>query len=488
MNVSNYARMFPQLMALPSVPGSAYEVGLAELGKLMVDEGEQERGTVTAGYTYLGQFIDHDLTLDITPLPLAHRHSQKIRNFRTPYLDLDHVYAGGPNVSPFLYEHHGPRGNERFLIGQTENGDKAGTPNDLPRNSLGVALVGDPRQDENLIIAQLHVAFLKFHNRVMDELEKLANGKPSAVENAGPVGATRFEQAQRIVTWSYQYIVLHDFLAELLDKDVSERLEHEWSMVPSNPRKFQIPLEFSLAAFRFGHSMVRDVYNAFNEDQEDVDLLCLLALTGMGNGRVPCSTAPQAAVFQLPETWVIQWRHFFMTRPTKPQLNESRRINTAIAKRLHELPAIIVKLFSAPTRDQAQGLRAEEHLLPVRTLWRGARSGLPSGQDVARAFGIDPLDSDSQIATGPHADLLREFGFHRKTPLWYYILKEAELDGKGVRLGHVGSRIVGETIVAALSADPDSYLGVRPAWEPVLGGKRASTMSDILTFVGLLTP
>lgn len=488
MNVSShYTRMFPQLMGLPSVPGSRYETGLLELGKRMLDQGQPEQGTVTAGYTYFGQFIDHDLTLDITPLPLAHRHSQRIRNFRTPYLDLDHVYAGGPNVSPFLYERHGAPGNERFLIGKTENGGKAGTFNDLPRNSLGIALVGDPRQDENLIIAQLHVAFLKFHNRVMDELDKLADGKPSAVENAGPLGATRFEQAQRIVTWSYQFIVLHDFLAELLSKDIFERLERDCSVAPANPDTFQIPLEFSLAAFRFGHSMVRDMYNAFNEDQEDVDLLCLLALTGMGNGRVPCSVAPTLPVFQLPENWVIKWNHFFMTRPTKPQLNESRRINTGIAKRLHELPDLIIKLFSAPTRHQARGFRAEEHLLPVRTLWRGGRSGLPSGQDVARAFGIDPLDSDSEIATGSHTEVLREFGFHRQTPLWYYILKEAERQGKGVRLGHVGSRIVGETIVAALSADPDSYVRLRPAWEPVLGGQAATSMSDILKFIGLLS-
>jgi len=479
--------MFPQLIALPSVPGSLYEKGLGKLGKLMLDKGLPEEGAITAGYTYLGQFIDHDLTLDVTPLSLAHRHSQRIRNFRTPYLDLDHVYAGGPNLSPFLYEHHGAPGNERFLIGQTENGGSAGTSNDLPRNSRGIALVGDPRQDENLIIAQLHVAFLKFHNRVMDELEKLANRKPSAVENAGPVGATRFEQAQRIVTWSYQFMVLHDFLAELLDKDVFERLRQDWTVAPSAPRNFQIPLEFSVAAFRFGHSMVRDDYD-ITVDHKNVDLLCLLALTGMGNGRVSCELVPAAELFRLPEDWVIEWRRFFIISPIKPQLNPSRKINTTIAEGLHKLPMATVKLFNAPVRKEAHELSPEESALPVRTLWRGARSGLPSGQDIARAFGVDPLDAESEIAKGTHGEVLRGFGFHQRTPLWYYVLKEAELRGNGNRLGYVGSRIVGETIVAAVRADAHSYLRIRPDWRPLLGGELADDIGEILKFAGVLTP
>src|SRR5438477_4461574 len=119
---SCYTRMFPKLARSSSMPRSSSEEGLRKLGELMMDDGNPESSDVapaTAGYTYLGQFIDHDLTLDITPLELALPNAEHIRNFRTPFLDLDQVYGGGPNLSHFLYEIQGPPGNERFLIGMT---------------------------------------------------------------------------------------------------------------------------------------------------------------------------------------------------------------------------------------------------------------------------------------------------------------------------------------------------------------------------------
>ena len=228
------------------------------------------KGGPSAGFTYLGQFIDHDLTLDVTSLELAQPNAERIRNFRTPFLDLDQVYGGGPNLSPFLYEMHGPPGNERFLIGMTgkrrsEGPDIPSSPDDLPRNAKGIALVGDPRQDENLIIAQLHVAFLKFHNRVMDELDKGGKGK---FQSVGPAGATRFEQARRLVTWHYQYIVLHEFLGAVIDQKVLEDVQRKCVAPADGSGSFQIPIEFSAAAFRFGHSMVRDTYNDYNDLQK----------------------------------------------------------------------------------------------------------------------------------------------------------------------------------------------------------------------------
>src|SRR5438045_1749274 len=158
---SNYIRMFPSLRKGP--PSAAMEEGLVKLGQAMGDkepplESESQPDLPTAGYTYLGQFIDHDLSLDLTPLESATPDVEKMVNARTPLLDLDNLYGGGPGVSPFLYA-KGHTDAERFLIGKTR--DDPTLAEDLPRNAEGIALTGDPRQDENLILAHCLVAFLK---------------------------------------------------------------------------------------------------------------------------------------------------------------------------------------------------------------------------------------------------------------------------------------------------------------------------------------
>jgi Animal haem peroxidase len=438
---------------------------LEALGRAMRDDQREEGHTVLAGYTYLGQFIDHDLTFDVTPLELAHADAETIRNFRTPFLDLDHVYAGGPTVSPFLYDHTKGPGEERFLIGKTREPNIEPDPeNDLPRTSQGIALTGDPRQDENLIIAQLHVAFLKFHNRVMDEL---CTDKD---KSAGPAEATCFEQARRLVTWNYQYIVFNDYLETLISPDVFTDLKRRYeSGSQPKPDHFRIPIEFSAAAFRFGHSMVRDRYHY---NAKDIELRGngqspdLLTLTGIGGRAVPA----------LPGEWVIKWEFFFQTHPwhVAGRLQRARDIDTKIAIGLHNLKLETVRVFSVTT---AQALKsrtdepAAEYVLPVMTLRRGARMGLPSGQDIARELGLKDHEilNEEQIASGPHAQLLRDYGFDADTPLWYYILKEAELLGWGTkrqRLGPLGSRIVGEVVARAITADPNSYLSVNPKWKP----------------------
>ncbi len=490
---SCYTRMFPQLARPRSAPNSSLEEGLAKLGAQMKDDGKGEEGTVSAGYTYWGQFIDHDLTLDITPLDLAQPDAERVQNFRIPFLDLDQVYGGGPSLSPFLYEINGPPGDERFLIGMTrktkvEGRDYRPSPDDLPRNAKGVALVGDPRQDENLIIAQFHVAFLKFHNRVMDELEK---GVQGTLQSAGPPGATRFEQARRLVIWHYQYVVLNDFLRALLDREVFKDVQRRCAAPVDGSGGFRIPIEFSVAAFRFGHSMVRDLYNIYNKDRSNVDLRCLLALTGSGSKEIPCQDLPSKDLpFALPADWVIEWDHFFISKPPNVRLNSARKIDTKIANGLHDLKIETIKQFNAAVAKEPRQLASPKNVLPVRTLWRGARMGLPSGQDVAKALRLKPLDSKKEIApdNGPHTDTLRNYGLDIDTPLWYYILKEGELRSSSEAnhlgpLGPVGSRIIADVVVGALRADPNSYLSIDPNWKPILDGKPANAMADILGFI-----
>ena len=430
-----FTRRFPNLPRLTS------ENGLTELGPKMVDD-PKDRPTDTplAGYTSFGQFIDHDLTLDLTPLRFAGKlPAEETPNFRSARLDLDQVYGGGPNLSPFLYRRDSPRGAERFLIGVTApamvgSEDFDASPNDLPRNSQGIALTGDPREDENLIIAQLHVAFLKLHNLVIEQLET------GNLKCLGPSDATLFEQARRFVTWHYQWVVRHDFLRQILDSEV-------FKQIPDSPSKKdrerlggpEIPVEFSLAAFRFGHSMVRDEY-LFNEKHRQANLKTLLELTGAGGGACP----------SLPSDWAIDWQRFFDVGAGSGLTGAARWIDTRIALGLHGLSTSVIRQFSMAPGSKSASVE-ETPDLPVRTLLRGARVGLPSGRSIAkelarelgiqrsRELRIEPLRPE-EIANQPRdAEILQRFRFNKETPLWYYILKESEVRNNGDNIGPVGS-------------------------------------------------
>lgn len=432
----------------------------------MIDDPDDPNGegNLPAGLTYFGQFMDHDLTLDLTPLDYAHAFAEQTPNYRTPFLDLDHVYAGGPDFAPFLYEMKGAPGNERFLIGRTimkEGQTELGSLNDLPRNSNGIALVGDARQDENVILAQLHVAFLKFHNFVMDELEA------GRLETVGPANGTRFEQARRIVIWTYQYIVLNDFLSVLIGAEtLKDIIRKASSDARCDASVFSIPLEFSVAAFRFGHSIVRDIY-PYNTAHDPATLLELIQQTGAGRGATPA----------LREEWVIDWTHFFFLRHTP---RKGRKIDTTVARTLHDLPLGTVELYKMSRPNHPGHLVPPKNKLPVRTLWRSARVGLPSGQDVAKVL-VPPSDrlTPDQILAGPQRKIIHRHKFEKDTPLWYYILKEGEALTGGAKLGPVGSRIVGSVIVRALCADPNSHLSIDPGWQPVIGGQEFKTMGAI---------
>lgn len=449
------------------------------LGELMKRSKEDPGPSdgIPAGYTYFGQFIDHDLTFDITPLARAQPCAERTPNFRSPILDLDQLYGGGPTVSPFLYQRgYQYRGKEHFLIGNTVLPDgKKGPDGDLPRNPEGVALVGDPREDENLIIAQLHVVFLKFHNRVIEGLEK---GSSSSLQSVGPNGGTLFEQARRLVIWTYQYIVINDFLSLLMDKQILNRMvEPRAERDKSGSKPFLIPIEFSVAAFRFGHTMVRDFY-ILNKAHENppASLADLLFHTGMAGGIQNT----------LGNEWVISWENFFYLG-NPPRYNSAQTIKTKVAAGLHDLPPEVLRLFSASigARKRQAELSAcpgpNANLpLPVRTLLRGARMGLPSGQDIAKAIGVpDSGVPDFLTAPSEQVAVLEEYKLLNDTPLWYYILKEAEQPPRrGKYLGPVGSHIVATVIVGALRADQNSYLSIDPNWTPAF-----RQMSEIINFV-----
>ena len=468
----HYTRLFLPTQE-PFLLGDQAEEGYLKLGCAMMDDGtatDVNYPPPPAGYTYLGQFIDHDLTLDITPLPDAGAvPPEQTTNFRSARLDLDNLYGGGPFLMPFLYRRDWRPASARFAIGCTSANsyrgkDYSSSGDDLPRNLQGIALTADPRQDENLNLAQLHVAFLKFHNLLMDRPEQF--NKLAIYREAG----SDFDKVRRVVTWHYQWIVRYDYLQQILDEDVFNHLPDKPTAGNDLADEFGIPVEFSLAAFRFGHSMVRDQY-VYNSAHPQASLMDLFLHTAFGGGAVPA----------LPADWVIEWRRFFTKLGDTGLVGHSRKIDTQIAKGLHELPDLEVR---SQLRFQAL---SDPKQLPVRTLQRGGRVRLASGQEVANALRVAEAQrlKASQIATGPDGEIVHNYHFDEATPLWYYILKEAEVFNDGRRLGTIGSRIVADVILGALQNDPDSYLVVDPSWRPTLTpeAKTSFGISDLLRFV-----
>jgi hypothetical protein len=374
-------------------------------------EGDNE--LIPAAYTYLGQFLDHDVTFDPVSTLERLNDPDALIDFRSPRFDLDSVYGSGPADEPFQYEPDGVR----LLVENNSNGEP-----DLPRNSRGTALIGDPRNDENTIVSQLQLVFLRLHNRFVQE-----------VEAEGFTGPERFPEAQRRARWHYQYVILNDFLPKIVGKEIYERVvTRDEEGLPRIRRRFYrpktnpyMPVEFSGAAYRYGHSQVRAAYD----------------LNGSVTGRP--IFAPGDAVGPLddlrgfrpiPQAWTIEWGRFVKIGDSQPQL--SRDIDARLAPGLFDLPG--------PTGA-----------LALANLRRGQSLGLPSGQDVARFLGVEP------VLAGP--DLGTRFD---PTPLWFYILKESELQAGGQHLGPVGGRIVAEVFAGLLELDRQSFVNVDPRFKP----------------------
>jgi hypothetical protein len=436
-----YGRMFPHLPA----QGSAEDVLLA-LGRsgAPMDLAADTVGTsdatdasdnprIPAGWPIYGQFIAHDITADRSLLQ-HHASVRRIVNFRTPRLDLECLYGAGPGGMPYLYDLRDP---DKLLLGVND----AGRPDDLPRNTQGIALIGDPRNDVHLPISQLHLAYLKFHNAVVDHLRA----------EDGVAAGEVFREVQRLVRWHHQWIALHEFLPLVAGAEIAS------ATLRDGPRHYRprmgeayIPVEFSDAAYRFGHSQIRAVYRLNDAASGPLFPDCI--------GMCP-----------VPAARVIAWRNFFdVDEVAQPQA--SKRIDTRLAHSLIALPEQIVGVTDLP----------EHHSLAVRDLLRARALDLPSGEAVAEALGAAPLTRD-ELAL-PNAD------WQGGTPLWYYILREAEVRHNGERLGEVGGRIVAEVLVGLVDADPTSYRAFQPDWRPTLPGAVPGdfAMGDLLQMAGVV--
>lgn len=425
---SKYGRMFPHLRAPEA--GEALLFALGRSGAVMDDRSESAEGDnvcIPAGWTFFGQFIAHDITADRSALS-HHARVGQITNFRMPRLDLEAVYAFGPTGSPYLYDLDDP---DTLLLGFNDIGNY----DDVPRNHQGRALVGDPRNDVHQIISQLHVAFLKFHNATVEW-----------VREQGVPASETFREAQRLVRWHYQWIVAHEFLPLTAGREVVDdvlRNSARFYRLQGHPT---IPVEFSDAAYRYGHSQIRAIYQL--------------------NDRFSGHVFPECAGgCPVPAAHVIDWRRFFdLEDDLRPQ--PTRRMDARLVHSLIALPDAVVGQTEIP----------EYHSLAVRDLLRGHALDLPSGEAVAEAMGVEPL-TDDELALATLG-----LGWRGETPLWYYVLKEADVREDGTRLGPVGGRIVAEVLLGLIEADPHSYLAVDPRWTPELPGAAAGTftMADLL--------
>ena len=423
---------------------------------------------VPAGYVYLGQFIDHDMTRDETPLSQQQMDPKGLTNFDTPFFDLGSVYGRGPALDPQLYDAAVPG----KLLLQEHDGVL-----DVPRAADGTAMLGDPRNDENLIILQLQIAFIRLHNEFLSQTGD-------------------FEVARRLTRWHFQWVIVNDFLPRMVGEDVLEQLVvHNPSgpvrvrssfYRPANPLRPMMPIEFSAAAYRFGHSMIRAEYEVRDvrtpegpegaegpEDEFDGDNEVETEQepeaedeSGNESGEksltfpIFSSTGPDLRGSRpLPAEMCLDWNYFFEIPGLGPpdDRNMARLIDTQVARPLHDLPDSVV----AHTPGAVLAL-AERNLL------RGKRLGLPAGQDVAKAMRLPVL---SNVELG-----LTDRRWGGKAPLWFYVLREAERGG-GLRLGPVGGRIVADVILGLLAADRSSYFNSTTGFTPVVPDCR---MGDLL--------
>lgn len=483
-----FGRMFRDLPGAQFGTARQSKARLEKLAHAMIsdpdppkDGPDDEESGIPALYTYFGQFIDHDLTFD----PAASFQKQKDVDakvdFRTPAFDLDNVYGRGPQDQPYMYTADGMS----FQLGDPLTlGHK--DVRDLQRNAAGRALIGDPRNDENAIVSQLQGLFLRFHNRLVRDHR--GRSKPN------------FEDVQANVRRHYQYLVINDFLPRIVHASVLDALKTNGAYDVSKLRLFRdlknpfMPIEFSVAAYRLGHSMVRPGYRL-----NDATLVPIFP--DPAAGRPEGLTGFRRMI----SDWGIDWARFIdiELRPYgsmedankgKPNAQNFRRlqfayrIDTALVNPLSMLPSAVA---------------GPPHSLALRNLLRGYKFGLPSGQAVAEAIGVDPLDDDD-ILIGQGVDhprpklegIVKATGvkaFKGNCPLWTYILAEAIQHQTRIpvpvagnkslttpQLGLVGGRIVAEVFLGLMFADPYSYLSANPRWRPA--GRSNYQLKDFVAF------
>lgn len=432
--VGKFSHLFPDLKPLTITEDEAAAIGGP--GGVMHDfDGASPDSIVPAGYIFFAQFVDHDITLDtssaLRPDPDSdqakevHTFVEHLGNVRSASLDLDCVYGFGPEASPHLYD------GEHLAVAETGI--------DLARSPGGTALIGDPRNDENIFVGQMQLAFHQLHNRIFDERVYQ--------RDITDTGWTRFGAAQRETRYHYQFVVLFDLLKRICDPKVftfaAERICNTKKEFPlcyglDKHGKLPMPVEFSTAAYRVGHTMVRDRY-ALNAQHREVELF------DEAFGTLGFSA--------LPEELVPDWRYLLALDPcVTPHM--SKAFNAVFANELMDLPVV-------------GSNNANDRALAFRNLMRASALGVASGQAVAeemktKGYPLDVTDLklDKVKKWKRVADVLHKSGtdLAKNTPLFYYLLRESELASGGARFGPLGSALLLEVFGGMLRLCKDTFV------------------------------
>jgi hypothetical protein len=479
---------------LPEADPAALLDALDSLGAAMAETGGGGNSQIPAIYTYFGQFIDHDITRikergaasgapdaiegTFVPLPIETAKA-RFTNTRRAVFDLDSVYGDGPSFAGEPATEAQGRGmydGARLRTSTVTTAQALPTlpipvrREDLLREARSpMAIIGDERNDENLIVGQLHLAFVLFHNEVVDKL---------SAENPGLSSRQTFDEAARLVRMHYQWLVVNDFLKRVCDAAVVERVIATRAATYTTrhtelglPLAF-VPLEFTVAAYRFGHSMIRESYDwnsNFNVAKGNARFDEFFRFTG-GGGMVGLPT--------FPHNWIADWSQMAEAATAKPG-GFARPIDIFLAPPLLSMRNEVGQLMKHLAR---------------RNLRRGYLLSLPHGQALAAALAL-PSMTESEVEAGLSREtrtVFRNADLSKRTPLWFYVLQEARQKAGGERLGPLGSQIVAETIIGLMVVDSTSFLNVAGGWAPAAGlklpdGREINTLADLLRFARLLS-
>lgn len=438
-----FGRMFPKLPRLISNPKdleAAGEVG----GPMDESNGKDSTTDIPLGFVFLGQFIDHDITLDITSSFNKLNDPGATKNFRTPALDLDCIYGSGPEASPFLYYQAPDNGSDRQneISGRhllTNGADLVRAPSAPEGNTKRAALIGDPRNDENRVVSQVQLLFHYFHNTVVDHVLEERKAKGESID-----GHEVFEEAQRLTRWHYQWVIVHDFLKRMVGEETVNDILCNGTRLYQIEKQPYIPVEFSAAAYRFGHTMVTKNVK-YNKECKDVELFG----PELGKG------------FTVNQAGAANMDYFF-----GPKAQPAGAVDIKLQSDLLDLP------FLPPS------VPAAERSLATRNLLRSQSFGLPSGQNVHQAIS-EKLGEELPKPKLHNLGLPEQL--EKSTPLWLYILAEGSLT-KGQQLGPVGGRIIAEVLIGLLESDKTSFMGANPAWFPTLSENGVWDMESLVKY------
>ena len=460
LNGEGPGRPFAQTLGrlMPANPVKIHKISHADvihaldaLSQSMASE-KNENGEADAGMTFLGQFVDHDITLDATSALGTRIDPSTIPNVRTPSLDLDCVYGAGPEASNILY---GEGDQEQFLMfGSKDN------PRDLARTCAGKALIGDPRNDENIIVAQVQGVFIELHNILMskraEEGQEADDIKTCAHEGMAPhvwkahvhPRLSNFEEVRRFIRLHYQWIVWNELLPAFVQQECLDWALDTYTFGWDAP---VMPVEFTGACYRFGHATTQFQYRL----TDGGDPKGLFDFRGFG-------PRPSEANIEM---------GMFFRMTDGPNVQKARPVGPGLGKPLFDLPFVhdeiaLEDIGETLTLTQSRNL-ALRNMIRDRYTYQ-----LASGQQAAARLGTKPVEV-------PHE--LKEKGIN-KTPLWFYALQEAEAHGGG-KLTGAGGRIVATVFANLLRRDPTTFLHM-PHFKPWHGfAGQPSLMAGLIAYV-----